>query len=255
MKIASLHAGLVDCLDDINCQETQRSKIPVLQGHPAAQEHAEVAVETREDIQNRVKKLYKEFRIYRWSPDHPTNNKPFLQSYYVDLSNCGPMIKAEDDSSLSYRSSREGICGSCAMNIDGTNTVACLKPINADTCKPTAICYHSPASHVSHQRSGCGPYQFLPAVHRDNFNEERLQALTEEYKRLYRCRTIKNCTETGPKSLNPADAVHKMKAQHMLSEPVEKVGSLSLKNMYFISLLLTITTTTSSSYDLSLLNM
>lgn len=51
---------------------------------------------------------------------------------------CGPMIldalitiKNEQDSSLTFRRScREGICGSCAMNIDGTNTLACLKPID-----------------------------------------------------------------------------------------------------------------------------
>ncbi|KAE8696018.1 Succinate dehydrogenase iron-sulfur subunit [Hibiscus syriacus] len=49
-------------------------------------------------------------------------------------------IKADEDSNLSYRrSSREGICGSCAMNIDGTNTVTCLKPIDVDTSKPAVI--------------------------------------------------------------------------------------------------------------------
>ena len=69
-------------------RDPKKQNFPGLQGHPAAQ----VAVETQGDIQNRVKKLYKEFRIYRWIPDHPTNNKPFLQSYYVDLSNCGPMV-------------------------------------------------------------------------------------------------------------------------------------------------------------------
>ncbi|KAA0043064.1 succinate dehydrogenase (ubiquinone) iron-sulfur subunit 3 [Cucumis melo var. makuwa] len=56
------------------------------------------------------------------------------------------MIKAEKDSSLSYRRScREGICGSCAMNIDGANTVACLKPIDVDTSKPTII---TPLPHI-----------------------------------------------------------------------------------------------------------
>jgi succinate dehydrogenase (ubiquinone) iron-sulfur subunit len=55
-------------------------------------------------------------------------------------------IKAEDDSTLSYRrSGREGICGSYAMNIDGTNTVACLKPIDADTSRPTII---TPLPHM-----------------------------------------------------------------------------------------------------------
>lgn len=55
-------------------------------------------------------------------------------------------IKGEEDASLSYRRScREGICGSCSMNIDGTNTVACLKPINSDTSKPTVI---TPLPHM-----------------------------------------------------------------------------------------------------------
>lgn len=55
-------------------------------------------------------------------------------------------IKGEQDSSLTYRRScREGICGSCAMNIDGTNTVACLKPIDSDTSKPTII---TPLPHM-----------------------------------------------------------------------------------------------------------
>lgn len=55
-------------------------------------------------------------------------------------------IKAEEDPSLSYRRScREGICGSCSMNIDGTNTVACLKPTNSDTSKPTII---TPLPHM-----------------------------------------------------------------------------------------------------------
>jgi succinate dehydrogenase/fumarate reductase-like Fe-S protein len=52
---------------------------------------------------------------------------------------------------------------------------------------------------------------------RDEFTDERLQALTEDQKRLYRCRTIKNCTATCPKSLNPAYAIHKMKSKHLLS--------------------------------------
>ncbi len=77
----------------------------------------------------------KEFRIYRWNPDAPEN--PRLDTYAIDLDACGPMvldalikIKNEIDPTLACRRScREGICGSCAMNIDGTNTLACLKPI------------------------------------------------------------------------------------------------------------------------------
>lgn len=77
----------------------------------------------------------KVFRIYRWNPDEGGN--PRIDSYEVDLDQCGPMvldavikIKNEIDPTLTFRRScREGICGSCAMNIDGTNTLACTKPI------------------------------------------------------------------------------------------------------------------------------
>ncbi|PRD44440.1 succinate dehydrogenase iron-sulfur subunit [Phyllobacterium phragmitis] len=75
----------------------------------------------------------KEFRIYRWSPDDDEN--PRMDTYYVDLDDCGPMvldgllwIKNNVDPTLTLRRScREGICGSCAMNIDGANTLACTK--------------------------------------------------------------------------------------------------------------------------------
>jgi succinate dehydrogenase / fumarate reductase iron-sulfur subunit len=77
----------------------------------------------------------KVFRIYRWNPDDGGN--PRIDSYEIDLDQCGPMvldavikIKNEIDPTLTFRRScREGICGSCAMNIDGTNTLACTKPI------------------------------------------------------------------------------------------------------------------------------
>ena len=72
----------------------------------------------------------KNFRVYRWSPDDDQN--PRVDTYEVDMDNCGPMvldavmkIKSDIDPSLTFRRScREGICGSCAMNIDGTNTLA-----------------------------------------------------------------------------------------------------------------------------------
>jgi succinate dehydrogenase / fumarate reductase, iron-sulfur subunit len=75
------------------------------------------------------------FSIYRWNPDDGQN--PRTDTYELDLDACGPMvldalikIKNEVDPTLTFRRScREGICGSCAMNIDGTNTLACLKPI------------------------------------------------------------------------------------------------------------------------------
>jgi succinate dehydrogenase / fumarate reductase iron-sulfur subunit len=78
----------------------------------------------------------KTFKVYRWSPDDGRN--PRVDTYEVDLETCGPMIldalikiKNETDSSLTFRRScREGVCGSCAMNIDGTNTLACTHYID-----------------------------------------------------------------------------------------------------------------------------
>jgi len=78
----------------------------------------------------------KAFQVYRWSPDGGEN--PRLDTYEVDLADCGPMvldalikIKNEIDATLTFRRScREGVCGSCAMNIDGTNTLACTKYIS-----------------------------------------------------------------------------------------------------------------------------
>jgi succinate dehydrogenase / fumarate reductase iron-sulfur subunit len=80
-------------------------------------------------------KHVRSFKIYRWDPD--TGANPRMDTYRIDLDACGPMvldalikIKNELDPSLTFRRScREGICGSCAMNIDGGNTLACLKPI------------------------------------------------------------------------------------------------------------------------------
>lgn len=81
-------------------------------------------------------KNIKRFKVYRWDPD--TGKNPRLDTYEVDLDSCGPMvldalikIKNEVDSTLTFRRScREGICGSCAMNIDGSNTLACTKSIH-----------------------------------------------------------------------------------------------------------------------------
>jgi succinate dehydrogenase / fumarate reductase iron-sulfur subunit len=75
----------------------------------------------------------KVFKIYRYDPDAGKN--PLLDTYEIDLGKCGPMvldaliyIKNELDPTLAFRRScREGVCGSCAMNIDGTNTLACTK--------------------------------------------------------------------------------------------------------------------------------
>lgn len=78
----------------------------------------------------------KKFKIYRWSPDDTEN--PRTDEYTINLDECGPMvldalihIKNHVDPTLTFRRScREGICGSCAMNIGGTNTLACTKAID-----------------------------------------------------------------------------------------------------------------------------
>ena len=78
-------------------------------------------------------KNIKKINVYRWDPEK--NENPRLDTYEVDMDNCGPMvldalikIKNEIDPTLTFRRScREGVCGSCAMNIDGSNTLACTK--------------------------------------------------------------------------------------------------------------------------------
>ena len=70
-------------------------------------------------------------RVYRWDPD--TSDNPRVDTYTIDEADCGPMVldaiikvKNEIDPTLTFRRScREGICGSCSMNIDGVNTLAC----------------------------------------------------------------------------------------------------------------------------------
>merc|ERR1711878_74045 len=95
----------------------------------------------------------KKFTIYRWNPEKP-GDKPRMQEYNVDLNACGPMvldalikIKNEMDPTLTFRRScREGICGSCAMNIGGVNTLACISKIDT-TAKSTKI-YPLPHMYV-----------------------------------------------------------------------------------------------------------
>ena len=94
----------------------------------------------------------KEFRIYRWNPEDGSN--PRIDTYYVDRGDCGPMIldgliwiKTKIDPTLTFRRScREGICGSCAMNIDATNALACTKGM--DDVKGAVTIYPLPHMQV-----------------------------------------------------------------------------------------------------------
>ncbi|MEL7487378.1 MAG: succinate dehydrogenase iron-sulfur subunit, partial [Pseudomonadota bacterium] len=78
------------------------------------------------------KPAYRTFKVYRYDPDTPDN--PRVDSYEIDVSDVSMVldalikIKSETDASLAFRRScREGVCGSCAMNINGANTLACTK--------------------------------------------------------------------------------------------------------------------------------
>jgi succinate dehydrogenase/fumarate reductase-like Fe-S protein len=143
-----------------------------------------------------------EFRIYRWNPDDGQN--PRIDTYHVDRDDCGPMvldaliwIKNKIDPSLALRRScREGICGSCAMNIMGESTTSCPSYWwNGDRFLGPAALLQS--------------YRWL-IDSRDEATGERLDNLHDPF-RLYRCHTIMNCANTCPKGLNPAKAIAEIK--------------------------------------------
>ena len=157
-------------------------------------------------------KRVRSFKIYRWSPDDGQN--PSIDTYEIDLDACGPMvldalikIKNETDTTLTFRRScREGICGSCAMNIDGTNTLACLKPI--EDCKGDVKIYplpHMPVikdlvpdlTHVYAQYQSIKPY-----LQSDSQppTRERLQSVEERDKLegLWECILCFCCSTSCP---------------------------------------------------------
>jgi succinate dehydrogenase / fumarate reductase iron-sulfur subunit len=158
-------------------------------------------------------KRTKKFKIYRWSPDDGGN--PRLDSFEIDLDRCGPMvldalihIKNDIDSTVTFRRScREGICGSCAMNIDGTNTLACLKPI--DEVRGAVAVYplpHLPVvkdlvpdlTHVYAQYTSIKPW--LQAQSPPPPDGERLQSETERQQLdgLYECILCFCCSTSCP---------------------------------------------------------
>ncbi|MEI6730065.1 MAG: succinate dehydrogenase iron-sulfur subunit [Pseudomonadota bacterium] len=164
----------------------------------------------------------KVFNIYRYDPEDldasgkPKN--PRIDRYEVDMDNCGPMvldallkIKDEVDSSLTFRRScREGICGSCAMNIGdgkGTNTLACIKPISdmqgEVTIHPLP---HMPVikdlvpdlSHFYAQYESIKPW--LSTESANPSNSERLQSPEDRSKLdgLYECILCACCSTSCP---------------------------------------------------------
>jgi succinate dehydrogenase / fumarate reductase iron-sulfur subunit len=93
-------------------------------------------VQTGKTWQIKEAKQTRAVKIYRWDPDHPDQN-PRLDTYHIDADKSGSMIldflitiKDKIDPTLTFRRScREGVCGSCAMNINGENTLACIKTV------------------------------------------------------------------------------------------------------------------------------
>jgi succinate dehydrogenase / fumarate reductase iron-sulfur subunit len=157
-------------------------------------------------------KNVKTFKIYRYDPEAVGN--PRVDSYEIDMAACGPMvldalikIKNEVDSTLTFRRScREGICGSCAMNIDGTNTLACTKP--CDEIKGDAKIYplpHMPVvkdlvpdlTHFYAQLASIEPWlkTDTPAPTRERLQSEEDRAKLDG---LYECILCACCSTSCP---------------------------------------------------------
>lgn len=222
------------------------------------------------------KRLFSSLRIYR-----NNSGKVRIDSFQVDPKECGPMvldaliqIKDQQDKTLAFRRScREGICGSCAMNINGKNTLACLTPLTPKLSiyplphmpiirdlipdmsnfykqytgikpwlqnpnKPTegeylqskeerkkldgmyecilcACCSTSCPSYWWNSDQYLGPAVLMQAYRwiedsRDAATQERMEYVDDAMK-LYRCKTIMNCSQTCPKGLNPGQAIGKLK--------------------------------------------
>ena len=226
-------------------------------------------------FKNIIKRNLTTLKIYR-----NNNNISKMDKFIFDKNDCGPMvldalihIKNNIDKTLSFRRScREGICGSCAMNINGKNTLACLCPIedkmviyplphmpiirdlipnmknfykqygeikpwlhNSNKsgqenlqsiedrkkldgmyeCILCACCSTSCPSYWWNSDKYLGPAVLMQAYRwiedsRDESTVERMEYLDDAMK-LYRCKTIMNCSNTCPKGLNPGQAIGKLK--------------------------------------------
>ena len=155
----------------------------------------------------------KTFHVYRYNQESGEN--PSIDSFELDMDNCGPMvldallkIKAEMDSSLSLRRScREGICGSCAMNINGQNTLACTRAI--DDYPDDIYIYplpHQPVvkdlvsdlSNFYAQHASIEPWMKVKSP--TSPDRERLQSIAEREKLdgLYECVMCACCSTSCP---------------------------------------------------------
>lgn len=189
-------------------------------------------------------------QIYRYNPED--KNNPYIDEFEVDLSKCGPMvldalikIKSEQDSSLTFRRScREGICGSCSMNIDGANTLACTKPIS--DCKDSIKIFplpHMPVikdlvpdlTHFYAQYKSVQPW--LQAEEPKDKSQERLQSPEERKKLdgLYECIMCASCSTScpsywwnGDEYLGPATL---LQSYRFLADSRDEATSKRLENL------------------------
>lgn len=159
-------------------------------------------------------KNLKKISVYRYDPEAESEN-PTLDTFEVNLDKCGPMlldaiikIKNEIDPSLTFRRScREGICGSCAMNINGTNTLACTTAIS--DLKGDILIYPLPhmlvvkdlvcdMSHFYAQYESIKPWMRSDDVVASN--QERLQSIEnrEKLDGLYECILCACCSTSCP---------------------------------------------------------
>jgi len=158
-------------------------------------------------------KKIRKFIVYRYDP--ATDENPRTDTYEIDMDSCGPMvldallkIKDDIDSSIALRRScREGICGSCSMNIDGSNTLACTKAI-ADIDSDVKIypLPHQPIikdlvsdlTHFYAQYASVEPWMKTDAA--ISPDKERLQSKDDREKLdgLYECILCACCSTSCP---------------------------------------------------------
>lgn len=158
-------------------------------------------------------KNVRRFEIYRWDPDSGEN--PRIDVFELDMEHCGPMvldailkIKNELDSTLSFRRScREGVCGSCAMNINGKNTLACTHDmaLHTGTIKIFPLPHMSVVkdlvpdmAHFYGQYAAIKPWLENPTP--PPADSERLQSKEEREKLdgLYECVLCACCSTSCP---------------------------------------------------------
>ena len=150
-------------------------------------------------------------RIYRWSPN--LRNKPWFSIYPFSFNQCGPMvldaliyIKNKQDSTLTFRRScREGICGSCSMNINGTNSLACLQSL--DKSKLFTTIYPLPHMYIIKDlipdlSNFYAQYKLIKPwlINNTNTNKEYLQSKIDrlELDGLYECILCACCSASCP---------------------------------------------------------